>query len=75
MKNVDLSSLAKAWPSAIVARSEVAKFSGGAIGARRLANLDSQGLGPRGRMRLGRRVCYRVSELIDWLEARAEILD
>ncbi|MBW1955563.1 MAG: hypothetical protein JRI83_07560 [Deltaproteobacteria bacterium] len=64
--------LANRWPSPIVARHEVSRFSGGAIHPRTLANLDSRGEGPRGRFRIGRKVCYPTVALIEWMKARAE---
>jgi hypothetical protein len=65
----------KSWPAAVVARTEVKKFTGGAISEKRLANLDSQGLGPSGRFRLGKKICYPVDTLILWLEGRAEAIN
>jgi hypothetical protein len=67
----NLSSLASKWPSAFVARSEVSRFSGGLISDRYLANLDSQGAGPPGRVKIGPKVAYPVDALVSWLEARS----
>lgn len=66
----DFQELSKCWPSAIVARSEVPKFTGGLVNARSLANLDCLGQGPP-RGRLGRKVFYRVADLVKWLSDRA----
>lgn len=46
MSKVDLSRLTKSWPSPIIPRTEVGRFTGGTITPAFLANLDSQGLGP-----------------------------
>jgi hypothetical protein len=70
----DLSSLAKKWPSPFVARQEVEKFTGGIISIKYLANLDCEGLGPKGRLRVGRKIAYPVHEFIAWLEARTTIV-
>jgi hypothetical protein len=43
-KQVDLKALADRWPSAIVSRQEVRKFTGGIISEQGLENLDSRGL-------------------------------
>jgi len=59
------------WPSQIIARTEVSKFTGGAQNERYLANLDSLGLGPAGRFKIGRKVCYPVAEFVAWLERRS----
>jgi hypothetical protein len=73
-KSIDLSHLAESWPSSMVARSEVERFSGGILSAGYLANLDCIGRGPTGRIRIGRKVAYPVNALIEWMEARAEVL-
>jgi hypothetical protein len=66
------SEMAVKWPSAFVARTEAEKFSGGMIKEKYLANLDSAGKGPTGRIRCGRKVVYPVTNFIKWLEDRSE---
>lgn len=66
--------MASQWPSPWVARTQVEKFSGGMISEKYLANLDSQGKGPGGRVRCGRKVVYPVAELISWLESRSAVI-
>ena len=66
----DLKILADKWPSSIVARKEVGKFSGGLLSPKYIANLDSIGKGPGNRLRVGRLVVYPVDSLIQWLENR-----
>jgi hypothetical protein len=68
MKN--LKHLADKWPSSIVARRRIRDFSGGILGERYLANLDSQGEGPP-KIHIGRQVAYPVDSLIEWMEKRA----
>lgn len=63
--------LASKWPSAIVARSEVGRFSGGLLHPRTMANHDSAGTGPAERISLGRKTAYPVGSLIDWMAQRA----
>lgn len=72
MTKADFSSLAAKWPSSFVARDQVDVFSGGILHPRTLANLDSRGEGPQGRIRLGRKIAYSVPELLAWMTARAE---
>lgn len=55
------------WPSSIVARTEIHKFTGGAISHRTFANLDCQGKGPPGRFYMGRKVVYPIRTLVLWL--------
>ena len=70
----DLSILFKSWPSAYVAREETKRFSGGILNPKTLANLDSAGLGPAGRFRVGRKIVYPVSSLIKFLEDRSQLV-
>ena len=70
----DLSSMAASWPSPLIARGEVERFTGGIISTKYIANMDSKGTGPSGRIRCGRKVAYPVKELVAWLENRAETL-
>jgi hypothetical protein len=69
-KNFIFQAMAEKWSSVWVARNEVYKFTGGAMSAGYIANLDCRGLGPKGRIRIGRKVCYPVDQLLDWLEKR-----
>ena len=66
--------MAERWPSAWVARTQVERFTGGIISEKYLANLDSQGRGCPGRVRVGRKVCYPVHEFIRWLESRSAVI-
>jgi hypothetical protein len=63
------------WPSPIVARSQVGVFSGGFIAPGTLANLDSQGVGPKERISIGRNSGYTVKSLIEFLRERATIIE
>jgi hypothetical protein len=71
MKHFDLQSLAEKLPPSI-SRDHVEKLLGGVISAKRMANLDSLGEGPK-RLRIGRKVAYRTEaeDLLEWLEGRA----
>lgn len=62
--------MADKWPSAVVARTEIEKFSGGLMSAKYMANLDSLKLGCE-RITCGRKVGYPVHSLINWLRDRA----
>ena len=63
--------MANKWPSAVVARTEIEKFSGGLITPKSIANLDSLGKGIEGRIHVGRKVAYPIDELVGWLRDRA----
>jgi len=74
MEKNTFQNMAEKWPSAWVARTEAEKFTGGIISEKYLANLDSAGRGPAGRVRIGRKIAYPVSEFIKWLESRSTVL-
>lgn len=63
--------MAKMHGSPLLARADVARFTGGAISPKYLANQDCLGTGPKGRFMMGRRVVYRVPEFLDWLRTHA----
>ncbi len=71
----DFSSLAQKWPSPYVARQEVEKFTGGMVSIKYLANLDCQGLGPKRRVKVGRKIAYPVQSVIEWMESRAKVIE
>lgn len=71
---VDLSFMINNWPSPIVARSEIGKFTGGMLSPGTMANLDSEGQGPDGAIRIGRKAGYQVADFVRWLEGRASWL-
>ncbi len=60
------------WDSELVSRQEVHRFTGGAVSAKTLANADSAGTGPKGRLKFGRTVAYPVDAMCEWLEARVQ---
>ena len=65
--------MGSAWGSAIVARTEVKKFTGGMISGKYMANLDCQKSGPD-RVKIGRKTGYPLTGengLISWLRSRA----
>ncbi len=66
--------MAEKWPAAIVSRAEVSRFTGGLISEKYISNLDSQGKGIPGRIRIGRKIAYPIAELIAWLEARSSVV-
>lgn len=75
MNNDIFSKMAASWGSPVIARTEVGRFSGGLLSPKSLANYDCQGIGPEGRFRIGRKICYPVPELIIWLRARTRPVD
>jgi len=66
--------MAAKWPSSVVSRSEVPRFTGGLMTIKYIQNLDSAGLGPAGRVRVGRKIVYPVDAFIEWLELRSSAI-
>lgn len=55
----------------IIARNEVGRITGGLINPRTLANLDSLGQGPQGKVSMGKiRVGYIREPFINWFVNR-----
>ena len=76
MRNENLlSDLGDKWPSKWVCRRSIGNFSGGILNPRTMANFDTRGIGPKGRVRIGKKVAYPIQEVIQWLEKRAKPLD
>ena len=69
--SISFKSLIEKWPSTIVAREEVGRFSGGILSPKSMANIDSSGEGPEGAIRVGRKIAYPVDSLVCWMERRA----
>jgi len=62
--------LSRSWPSAMVARTQLSKFSGGLLNPRTLSSLDCRGKGPF-KIKVGRLVVYLKRDLINYLVQRA----
>ena len=59
--------MAEAWKAPVVTRTEVKRFSGGALAGKTLANLKSAGhQGPES-IKFRGRVCYETQKLADWM--------
>lgn len=58
------------WPSDVVSRDAIDQFTGGLYARQYLANQDSQGLGPKGAIRVGNKVCYPKQCVVEWLEEK-----
>ena len=65
--------MADNWPSEIIARTEIKVFTGGLITPGYIANLDSRGEGPLGRIRSGRKTGYQKKQFVQWLRERSRI--
>lgn len=72
--HVDLSELLKTLPP-VIPRKDIEHYLGGLISKGHMANLDSQGKGPKRFVVGGRRgrVAYLRSELVDWLTRRSQV--
>lgn len=64
--------MADNWPSEFVARTAIQRFSGDMITPGYMANLDSKGKGPAGKIKIGGRIGYDKQQLIEWMRNRTE---
>lgn len=69
---ISFKSLADRWPSAFVAREKIGVFTGYILSPKTCANLDSQGKGIEGRVKVGGKVCYPVDSVIKFIESKAK---
>jgi hypothetical protein len=53
-----------------IARKDVGRLLGGCISSKSLANLDSLGLGPEGKLHNGRLIIYETGSLLLWLDQK-----
>lgn len=65
--------LADNWKGELVWREQntLDRFAGeGVLNARTMANKDSMGQGPEGRVRIGKKVCYPKYNLAAWMKSQ-----
>lgn len=74
MKENILRSLELTLPPIIV-RREISRLTGGLISAKFLANLDCAGLGPKGRVKIGRLTAYSRESFVSWLSDRMQDIE
>lgn len=60
------------WKSNIVLRTQLSKFSGGILNASTMAKLDCKGHGIGKTVKQGKKVAYKIDDVIDWLEKHYE---
>ncbi len=65
----------KASLPAVVTRDEAHKATGGLVNKRSLANMDSLGVGPGGRVKFGHKTGYEKTAFLQWLETRLQDAD
>ena len=56
-----------------MSRTEVPKLLGGIVSSKSLANADSLGVGPEGRFKIGRRVCYQTDPTLGMARKKNKI--
>jgi len=75
MAKPDFSSLSRDWRSPYVTRDRIFEFTCGLINPRTLANRDAKGTGPKNKIRVGRKVAYEITELIQWISDQSRCID
>lgn len=69
------SELEKYCPSKFVFREDISKITGGILNPHTMAQLDSQGGGIKNREIIGRKVAYKITDVIQWLEENTELIN
>lgn len=73
----DFSAIIENCPCGFITRMEIENVTGGLLNPKSVANMDSdpEVEGIKGRFKVGRKVCYPVKYVIEFLESRAQIID
>ena len=69
------SKLKKYCPSEFIFREDISRITGGILNPHTMAQLDSQGSGIKNRIMIGRRVAYKIDDVIHWLEENTELIN
>ncbi len=59
----------------LILRKHVAEYTGGLYTVPTMRVYDSQGKGPRNRIRRGQEICYQKADFIEWLLNRLEAVN
>jgi hypothetical protein len=70
-----IESAARKYGSTFITRDQISEFTGGAFSPRYMANLDcrKEGVGVPNSFKVGRRKCYPIDSLCEWLISRLEV--
>lgn len=58
-----------------IPREKIGDVTNGVLNPSTMAKLDSLGQGIKGRFRIGRKVCYTPKAVVEFLNARCQVLD
>lgn len=64
--------MAAKHPAPVIARRNIAEFTGGAVKPKQMANLDSLGEGCPDRLLINGHICYPVASFVTWLRHRSK---
>lgn len=67
---INLEELDKAWPSVIVARSEIGNFTRGLYKPRSFNVFDGAGKGIKRKIKINSKIAYLKLDVIEWLKNR-----
>ena len=68
----ELEKLKEKWPSPFVSRDRISEFTEGLFKQSSMNTIDARGDGITPRYRIGNRVFYRTSDVIEWLKIKAK---
>lgn len=67
--------IAKRYEGQLITRQMVEQMSGGAFTAKSMVTLDSQGKGISGGFIVGKKTCYPLDNVVDWLISRVRTIN
>ena len=70
----ELSKIIENNPVGFITRENIEQATGGLLHPRSMANLDCKGEGIKNRFKVGRKICYPVCDVVNFLEQRKKTL-
>ncbi|MCR4555194.1 MAG: hypothetical protein K5766_00065 [Alphaproteobacteria bacterium] len=61
-------------PYGVIFRKDISKITGGILNPHTMAQLDSRGFGIKNKKIIGRKVAYKIDDVIQWLEENTELI-
>lgn len=71
-KMINLDELSDAWPSILVARSEIGEFTRGLYKPSSFNTFDGAKKGIKRKIRINTKIAYLKSDVIEWLKSKVK---
>lgn len=70
---IDLEELANSWPSILVARSEIGKFTRSLYKTSSFNTFDGAKKGIKRKIKINTKIAYLKSDVIEWLKSKTRV--